>query len=267
MASMNNKYVEQLTASVRDLDPTKQISKTKLFLDKIYPTYYSQDKGYFSDITKPFNFLCDSATGRIILISDNKQIVKELSKIEGTIPYFKYSTSRTITENFIGIDFDIDAELPWNCVCLLTKFYSPKIIKSEDKISHFHLYKYYLIQQKAIAINHVISITENLKTASSDSYKFQDFISTERLSQAKSFIAGDHSNVCYVNSWAEAYNLSLEEACKDIIIRTDCIHEYFSKLEQNRITYISKIISEQDLVSVFSHVEDLKTLIYSNTKI
>lgn len=94
---------------------------------------------------------------------------------------------------------------------------------------------------------------------------FTDLILLKREEQAKKILAGDLSDICYIDQYAIANDISLEIAAQDIVTRSMLMHSDLAKIEGMKLRYFNKIFNCEDTLELSSIVDKfIKECWFSN---
>jgi hypothetical protein len=81
---------------------------------------------------------------------------------------------------------------------------------------------------------------------------FTDLIFITREQQAKNFISGIKDENYYIKEYADALNLSLDQAAHDIVTRSDLMHRDLARIEGMKLKYFKMILENS-----VDHVSDI----------
>lgn len=239
---------------IRSKDPILQIKQCKDILPKIFnPQYREVNPIHATDMSKPFHFLIDIKSNRIILATHNQELPRILSRIPNTFQVYNATISQISGCKDWTLSDGFDFEYPWNSKSLDVQFFINANEVAEKPLTTEEIYYYFLIQQKAVLISVILSILETMRldcNVSSNTY--QESIYREKYEQAikviKDNILQDYDNeYYYVADWASIKQIDLISAARDIKINHDLLHHKLCKIEYARLMFINKIREEQTL--------------------
>lgn len=113
--------------------------------------------------------------------------------------------------------------------------FRPELIAAE----YYSSVKAKLIALEAIARNS--QIQKNRYRGNNND--FTDLILIKREEQAKQILRGDLSDICYIEQYALANDLSLESAAQDIVVRSSLMHSDLAKIEGMKYQYFNSIFN------------------------
>lgn len=108
--------------------------------------------------------------------------------------------------------------------------------KSEDR-NNFILINEKIRAMEIIARN--LQIQKNRYKGNNND--FNELILINREQQARNFVLGKEENICYLEEYANALDMTLNEAANDIIIKADLMHVDLARIEGMKLKYFKKI--------------------------
>lgn len=265
--------IDNIKNWIREKDPIKQIEQCKIVLNKIYKPIIKKYKVHAKDITKPFHFLIDMKTNRIILATDNPELVRSLSRIPNKFQLYNLTTQGQAGCKDWSLNDGFDFEFPWNSIALDVQFFINASQLATEPLTAEQIYQYYLIQQKAVMINLINQILETMRLDCNPSnLTYQESIYIEKYNQAlrviEREIENDYENeYYYVADWASIKKLDLLSAAKDIKLNHELMHHRLSKIEYARLLYIDKIREETDLQQLPEILKDFRMFNFGYLKL
>ena len=250
-------HQEKIKNWIRSKDPVEQINQCKDVLGRIFiPQYRRYNSVHAKDLTKPFHFLIDMKTNRIMLATHNAELVRVLSRMPNTFQLYNLTTTNIPGCKDWILNDDFDFEYPWNSKALDVQFFINASQLAETPLTHEQIYNYFLVQQKAVLINVILGVLYSMRLDCNVSDNlYQESIYHEKYEQAKEVIKNkiyhDYENqYYYVSDWASIKNLDLISAAKDIKINHELMHHRLAKIEYARLLFIDKIRNETRLDSL-----------------
>jgi hypothetical protein len=246
--------IEKIKNWIRSKDPVLQITQCKDILGKIFnPQYRSNNPVHATDMSKPFHFLIDIKTNRIMLATHNSELIRILSRIPNTFQVYNITVSQIPGCKDWKLNEHFDFEYPWNSKSLDVQFFINASELAVEPLTSDEIYYYFLIQQKAVLISVILAILESMRldcNVSDNTY--QESIYREKYEQALKVIENnifhDYENeYYYVTDWASIKELDLVSAARDIKLNHDLLHHRLSKIEYARLMFIDKIRKEETL--------------------
>lgn len=265
--------IQNIKNWIREKDPVKQIDQCKLVLNKIYKPDIKKYKIHATDVTKPFHFLIDMKTNRVMVATHNPEIVRVLSRMPNTFQLYNLTTQSQAGCKQWSLHEGFDFEFPWNSVALDMQFFINASQLSPDPLTSEEIYYYYLVQQKAVMINLINQILETMRLDCNPSnLTYQESIYIEKYNQALKVIERgieqDFENeYYYVADWAAIKKLDLIAAAKDIKLNYELMHHRLSKIEYARLLYIDKIREETDLQQLPEILKDFRMFNFGYLKL
>jgi hypothetical protein len=211
------------------------------------------------DIKEEFHLLSDRVTGRIILFSNEANIIRSLSNIPNTHPSYNITINNSLGARNWKIPEDLDYICPWNYEDMTQKVYSNSCIKTTEPLTHEKIYQFYLINQKYHLLQLMYSIMKTLYLEIGFNVDpFQMTIYQEKYRQAVSFLNNVPDDINYIESWASINDWDLETASKDIKLNYTLFHSKLCKLEHVRLKYTKQVLDEFDVTKLQDILEDFK---------
>lgn len=259
---------------IRSKDPVSQIQQCKEVLPRIYQShYYINNDVHATDMSKPFHFLVDMKTNRIMLATHNHELVRVLSRTPNTFQLYNLTISKIPGCKDWNLNDNFDFEFPWNSIALDMQFFDNKSIDSDTLLNAEQIYHYYLIQCKAKLLNMVLGVLESMRLDCNISNNtYQESIYREKYEQAlkvvENIIYHDYENqYYYVSDWAAVKGLDLLSAAKDIKINHELMHHRLSKIEYARLMIIDKIRNETEIGNLETILSDFRMFNFGYLKL
>jgi hypothetical protein len=248
---------EMIKNWIREKDPIKQIDQCKSVLGRIFnPQYKQYTPVHATDMNKPFHFLADMQTNRILLATHDAELVRVLSRLPNTFQLYNLTTTKIPGCKQWELNDGFDFEFPWNSMALDIQFFINASQLAAEPLTTDEIYYFHLVQQKAILISLINSILESMRLdCNVSNLTYQESIYNEKYRQALEVIENgiyhDYENMYYyVSDWASIKNLDLIPAARDIKINHELMHHRLAKIEYARLSFIDKIRNETDLMKL-----------------
>lgn len=271
---MKSKEFDKIKNWVRSKDPVEQIKQCKDVLGRIYnPQYRQYNPVHAVDKDRPFHFLVDIKTNRIMLATHNSELVRILSRIPNTFQIYNLTTSHIPGCKDWIINEGFDFEYPWNSKALDVQFFINASQLAETPLTHEEIYYYFLIQQKAVLINVILCVLESMRldcNVSDNTY--QESIYIEKYRQAMDVLTNNitedrENKYYYVTDWASVKNLDNVSAARDIKINYELMHHRLAKIEYARLLYIDKIRNATELHQLPEILKDFRMFNFGYLKL
>lgn len=265
--------IQKISNWIREKDPVKQIKQCKTVLNKIYSPVVKRYKVHATDLSKPFHFLVDMKTNRIMLATHNPELVRVLSRMPNTFQLYNLTVEDVPGCKKWHLNEGFDFEFPWNSVALDVQFFINASESSPTPLTSEEIYYYYLVQQKAVIINLINQILETLRfDCNPSNLTYQESIYIEKYNQAIKVIERDiehdyENEYFYVADWASIKGLDLQAAAKDIKLNYELMHHRLSKTEYARLLYIDKIRKETSLQNLPEILKDFRMFNFGYLKL
>lgn len=259
---------------IRSTDPVAQIQKCKEVLPKIYwSNYFMNNNVHATDMNKPFHFLIDMKTNRIMLATHNSELVRVLARTPNTFQLYNLAITKIPGCKDWNINENFDFEYPWNSIALDMQFFDNKSITADKSLTTDQIYFYYLIQCKAKLLNMILGVLETMRLDCNISTNtYQESIYREKYEQALKVVENniyhDYENeFYYVSDWASIKGIDLVSAAKDIKINHELMHHRLSKIEYARLMVTDKIRNETKIENLETILSDFRMFNFGYLKL
>jgi hypothetical protein len=224
--------------------------------------YYKLSKYFIDRAEKPVNtadaslsFLLDSKF-RLVAISRNPMTCKALACFDKIFAVNLYDKSKQQVVN-LNVSRNECWKLSLNVAC-------DRVEENLQIETIEELKEYFLIGQKAAALDYVYTILDYKRKPMRQGLTGQDFIYFSKYLEAKEILKNNVEvdldlEYPYTTGYAHVMGLTLQQSASAICLQHDSQAGFLAEGENVRIKYKNIIINETDITKLKSHLENFMT--------